>query len=1203
MANKTKLKAPSGLGIKRNGNRFTFSWNKGDSGYTDQNLKWRENSEDFTTLKDSKVGKNTNKKTVSIDLKDYYPNTTIKQVGHRKDQYGRLIPIYMKVDCPKLESIRFGVQGEEQSSKTGNKLLKSEWTYKSFSVKPALKPKVSATLSTEYSNVTKFSWNIDYGKSNASESPHMFLRYEYYTVLKTDSNVSDGSKIKNWTNSSKNTKGSHEETTAASKTIAEDVPLNDGHSYTRYIRVRAIGPGGNSAWAYAQHVYASPNRAKKVSASAVSDRSGYRVKVTWTVDTSYDRPVDSVVVQYAIAVPASSHTDDAKNSVRKVSLLVPEISDGDWHDAPGGVVKDTKSTDGVTFTIGESIPPNACVYVRVNTKHDTRTTYGTPVFVEKAYGTLSDPTDLATSNVTPDYLATITLTNNCSITESIVGIYFKTSTNQTPRLVGIWPAGQSSAITVQLPNPGTAAEYSLGAQAFVANYSPITAKLSGVTEYGLSNIQMKSSGIIWDSRPVPQAPVIKSLTSPRTGVARLIWDWKWTAANGVEISWADHDDAWESTDEPSTYVLENTRATAWNVAGLDVGTWYFRVRLFKTDGEAVTYGTYSNMEEIRIAASPTTPVLTISPNIISPGDTINCYWVYSAVEGDEQIQAHICEAIIGDGGNVTYGQIISKANDEQFKNVAIPDGWASGETHNLAVRIITANGETASENWSVPKPVTILEPVVASITSTSLIEKSRSIDDVEEETETVLSLTDMPLQITGAGADSGGKMTYVIERYGDSFHADRPDENDIYGFNEETVAIIEKLANNSYELTTDTTVNSATTYYTRSGTDPDYIYTEVQPPEGANPSALGYYVLTGFDFTTTVTNDDLLIHFDDGAWYNIIAIAEDSYGQVSEPVNLHFVVNWDHQAVMPVADISVDNEETVAFITPRAPEYYYQGIDAEIVEGRTYYTFSSVAIPTIDDLASYYELDDGVMGITGDDEIVAGKTYYTVSEVPNPSQSAVSTYYTKPFPGDSCDIYRLSADKPELIIPNATFGTRYVDPYPTLGSMGGHRIVYKTVNGDYITKNNEYAWTDYLEDDGDIVDVFATIIDFGGDKAVLPYDLSLSTQWKKDFIETKYLGGAVQGDWNKSVSRSGSVKTRVAVKHDSELIEVMRRLAVYAGVCHVRTPDGSSYSANVDVTEDREERKINMLASFSLSITRVDSEGFDGMTYNAWIGE
>ena len=113
--------------------------------------------------------------------------------------------------------------------------------------------------------------------------------------------------------------------------------------------------------------------------------------------------------------------------------------------------------------------------------------------------------------------------------------------------------------------------------------------------------------------------------------------------------------------------------------------------------------------------------------------------------------------------------------------------------------------------------------------------------------------------------------------------------------------------------------------------------------------------------------------------------------------------------------------------------------------------------------------------------------------------------------------------------------------------------------------------------------------------------MAITNGISKDFTQTKYLGGAIEGDWNPTVERTTSVRTRVAVKQDSELVEIMRRLAVYSGVCHVRTPDGSSFAANVDVSEDREEKMINKIASFSLDITRVDATGFDGMTYAEWI--
>ena len=338
------------------------------------------------------------------------------------------------------------------------------------------------------------------------------------------------------------------------------------------------------------------------------------------------------------------------------------------------------------------------------------------------------------------------------------------------------------------------------------------------------------------------------------------------------------------------------------------------------------------------------------------------------------------------------------------------------------------------------------------------------------------------MDVTASGAGEGGTITYILERSGD-YPLDRPDENELIGFDGETVALIQKSADN----------------------------------DGGEPA----------DYSISIGLEDLIGRLDDGAYYNLIAVVQDSYGQ-SAQAQLEFAVHWDHQAVVPSANITVDNEAMIAIITPVQPETGY----AE---------------------------------------------------------------------GDVCDIYRMSVDKPELIVENAEFGTQYVDPYPALGDQGGHRIVYKTIYGDYITADNEFAWTDYDYEEGDIVDRFATVIDFGDDQAVLPYDLSLSSKWNKDFTQTKYLGGAIEGDWNPTVERTTSVRTRVAVKQDSELVEIMRRLAVYSGVCHVRTPDGSSFAANVDVSEDREEKMINKIASFSLDITRVDATGFDGMTYAEWI--
>lgn len=198
--------------------------------------------------------------------------------------------------------------------------------------------------------------------------------------------------------------------------------------------------------------------------------------------------------------------------------------------------------------------------------------------------------------------------------------------------------------------------------------------------------------------------------------------------------------------------------------------------------------------------------------------------------------------------------------------------------------------------------------------------------------------------------------------------------------------------------------------------------------------------------------------------------------------------------------------------------------------------------------------------------------------------------------GDVCDIYRLSVDKPTMVLEGAAFGTVYVDPYPAIGDTGGYRFVYRTANGDYITEDNLIAWYDVeagLEED-------AVIIDFDGDRISLPYNLQVSHSWEKDFIETTYLGGSIQGDWNLSVHRSTTASSDFVVVDDPEIIAAMRRLAVYPGICHVRTVDGSSFAADVQISESRTYNQAGQIAAFAISIKEVAPQGLDGMTYAEW---
>jgi hypothetical protein len=192
--------------------------------------------------------------------------------------------------------------------------------------------------------------------------------------------------------------------------------------------------------------------------------------------------------------------------------------------------------------------------------------------------------------------------------------------------------------------------------------------------------------------------------------------------------------------------------------------------------------------------------------------------------------------------------------------------------------------------------------------------------------------------------------------------------------------------------------------------------------------------------------------------------------------------------------------------------------------------------------------------------------------------------------GDMAYIYRLSKDKPELIMVGE-YGETYVDPFPA--SKGGYRVVDVTANGDYLT-DVQPAWID--KPHGLVIDDM--MIDFdGGESIALPYNLTVSNSWAKDFKRTVYLNGSVQGDWNKAVTRDASLST-VTIKADDELIERMRELAVNPQICHVRTPDGSSYDADLQVSESAEYG--SQLVSFDIKAQRVDPQEFEAMTLTEW---
>ena len=1058
---KKASKAPSGLGIYRNATSWTFTWNRGEGYNKGQQLNYWVNG------------------------------------------IGGSLAIDTGVSAAHIWTTAATVQFQVRGKKEGKKW--SAWaTSDVYYVGVPRAPVVNAEQTQPY--VTKFTYSV---QADDTESLQ-FSSSEWQTILVQDCNTADGNAV-NWAGAETGTSG-----TSFEKTIDEGGFSGAEYSYTRWFRARSNGWVGSTGWVYQKHVYATPKRAENVTAKyELISGSGYSVSVEWDSPASNANPIDSVQVQYLISAPATTVT--TVDNTKVMTLSCPNTDQG-WTSLTD--VSGVSGKRAMSFTIPTDLTDDQCVFVRVNNKHDQITTYGVPVLAQGAIGKLAKPTISSVSPGGVTNLYTVSVTRNTSVNDAFIAVYLRTTSQPNLNaVVGIIPANGTSVSCI-IPPPGED-EVSFGVKAYIANYSPTGPESESAPTYyiitDMEGVGRMESEINWDGGAVPLPPTNVSVIKVNDTTAQIGWNWSWRDANQAELSWADHEDAWESTDEPSKYTVDSTNASRWNIAGLNIGTWYFRIRLLKAIGEAISYGTYCETRTLKLSSSPDTPALVLSDGVIPKTGSVTCYWAYVSTDGTAQMYAEVCEAFyeyaavenptgspLSHGyyelsgtqyvksydttvvsgktyytptGTITYSDPIGSTNSSQHITISAEEqNWQPNETHHLAVRVIAASGEP-SEGWSAPVPVTIAEEITATIVASSLVDETQTISETGHPTvtRTYKALKSLPMTVRATGAGIGGTTTYIIER-AVAYQMTRPDETEHEGYEGETIVIKNQNGEDS----------------------------------------------------VSISQEELLGYLDDGASYRLIAIAKDTYGQTST-ASIDFEVHWTHQAVIPEAAIELDHTNNVTMITPIQPETGYLS-------------------------------------------------------------------------GDVADIYRLSADSPELIFKGAEFGTKYVDPYPAFGEFGGHRIVYRTKNGDYITEDNDMAWTDYNADENSDYkhDLFGVVIDFDDEQLILPYNVSLSNSWTKDFTKTKYLGGSIQGDWNPAVEKTASATTVIPVEVEPDKVELLRRLAVFPGICHVRMPDGSSFTANVDVKDDREEKWTRRLSKASLTITKVDAEGFDGMTYAEW---
>ena len=1082
---KAQTAAPTkaGLTIARNGNKVVLTWTPVKN-CTDQDI--------IVYVNDKMVGKvrdltpTTKKYTYTIDRSNFFPNKTGTKYK------------------PLLTEVAFKLS-QTQKKKTQSKFSEQ----KEFKFYAPYTPKyVAPAMDNTNNNVFTYSWARNSNDGDLSTSHRPFTRYFWQTCLvpagtapkwglaKTQK-ITTVDPTTGTPHANQNSYGYLTYSTSTEVIISEreeDIAARKD----RYFRVRTVGPGGVSPFRQSSHHlggYKYPTNIVKTNTNLISsDSRGTKGTITFTLGAGYAN--DSIEVQYGITTPTVVVTQDSSSDTIKSSLKIPDDFSG-WTslDKFQGTGKNGNNTsDTYTFNIPEKITKNTMLFMRINLIHDNVVTYGYAALMNNrikdkksstVIGSLTSPT---LDSVSVDYsnkTVSITATDTSEIDGSFLAVYQRV--DKTDTVIGIIPYGSSSG-TFQGNWDDDQTPY-FGIKCFVADYSPINRAASGPTIYNVgTNVLMESSGIVWQESIISEAPTITSLVKYDNTTAYISWDWTWDEANSAEISWSESKIAWDSNNEPSSYMLVNNGNGYRYITGLSAGTYYFRVRFIQDNGDSIVYGRYSDTAELVMSSAPTTPTVTLSDEdgIVSITDQVTAYWKYSSNDGTPQSYAQLGEATReNEDSPWTYTPIENKSTNTDTHISFTPEelGWLDGTTHYICVRLTSASGEQ-SEGWSNPVSVTVAEKPVISISGIG--SDGDAISPVNDpDLPYLYELTRLPLDFTVNGFGGEGYCNVVVER-ASTYEISRPDDTHVTGFNGETI-----------------------------------ISKRFSPDDDAD----GYT-------NVSVDVDDLLGRLDNTAQYNLIVTITDKYGQ-TDKAEFPFTVMWDHFAQIPSAVISIDKDNDIAIITPNAPQ----------------------------------EIETG----------------------------------------DYCQLYRMSADKPQLILDHGEFGETYVDIYPTFGEFGGYRIVYVTKYGDYKTVDNLIAMTEYSINGNDEeiarYDKFLVSIRFDNNVVEFPGNISLSHSWAKDFQTTTYLGGSVQGDWNPSVVRSGTINGTIPIGYESETLYGLHLLADYPGICHVRTPDGSNFYGDIQVKDDREEKWVNKLSKISLNYTKVDAVEDGVMTYSDWQDE
>lgn len=473
---------------------------------------------------------------------------------------------------------------------------------------------------------------------------------------------------------------------------------------------------------------------------------------------------------------------------------------------------------------------------------------------------------------------------------------------------------------------------------------------------------------------------------------------------------------------------------------------------------------WSNIKSIIIGTEPVAPTTWSSTTTVITGEALNLYWIHNSEDGSSQTYAEL-ELYI-DGVLETHNIQNTTDEDEKDKtSVYTIDTTEYIEGTKIQWRVRTAGITKVYGDWSVQRTVDVYAPPTLELNIT---------DDDGELLET---LETFPFYIYALA----GPNTQVPIGYQLTIIAN------------ETYETIDQIGNSK-------TVNSGEQVYSKYFDISDSLLVEL-----------------------SAGNIDL----ENNVEYTVNCLVSMNSG-LTATASSTFTVSWTDEQYEPNAEIAIDKECLVAYISPYCGDQY--GIR---IEGVT--------------LAVYRREFDG-----------------TFTELATGIENTRNTFITDPHPALDYARYRIVATT------DATGAVSYYDmPGIPVDEVG-------------VIIQWDEKWSSFDTSSEDPLEQPA----WAGSLLRLPYNVDVSDKYNIDKSLVKYIGRKRPVSYyGTQLGETSTWKVDID-KADEETLYAIRRLAIWPGNVYVREPSGTGYWANISVSFSQTHCKLTIPITFT--VTRVE---------------